>query len=127
MNVSRSWRSVRDHKPAFGWVPGKEGYRPVRTLFECALYKINLRVTCGACGNSTVIDAPGHWWRCEQLKKDDSLKAFVQRLYCQKCWSGCYFKRRPSRVEQTNDPVDGPLLPGPDHYSWKRIVNRQRS
>lgn len=127
MTASSNWQAVREREPAFGWVPGKEGYLPLRTLFDCALYKINLRATCGVCGRSTVIDAPGHWWRCEQLKKDDNLKAFVERLYCRICWGRSYFKRRPAKVEQTSDPVDGPLLPGPDQYVWKRIVNRQRS
>jgi hypothetical protein len=127
MAINRSWRDVRDHSPSFGWAPGKEGYRPIRTLFDCALYKINLRIMCGVCGRTIVIDAPGHWWRCEQRKIDDRLNIFVQRLYCRTCWELSGIKRRPARVEQTTSAADGPLLPGPDHFSWKRIVNRQRS
>jgi hypothetical protein len=36
-------------------------------------------------------------------------------------------KVRKPKVEQTTDEPKGILLPGPDHYTWKRIVNRQRS
>lgn len=74
-----------------------------------------------------MVDAPGHWWRCEQKRLDDTVKAFAGRLYCQPCFQGTGRKYRPAKVEQTCDAPAGSLLPGPDHYTWKRIVNRQRS
>jgi hypothetical protein len=114
-------------EPPYGWVPGKENYRPIRTLFECALYKRYLRVTCWQCKHSVILDAPGHWWRCEQHGLSDSIGAFVRRLHCSQCFKKSGIKVRQPKVEQTGDEPKGPLLPGPDHYTWKRIVNRQRS
>ena len=110
----------------YGWVPGKENYRPIKTLLECALYKRNLRITCRICSHSYVIDAPGHWWRCQCSGKDDRIEAFAKRLYCSKCKAQSGMKHRNPVVEQTNDPCDGELLPGPDSATWKRIVNNQR-
>lgn len=114
-------------RAAFGWVPGKENYRSIRTLFDCALYKINLRITCHRCGHSKVIDAPGHWWKCEQRGYDDSIAAFVKRLYCSTCFKKSQSKIRDLRIAQTYDYADGLLLPGPNEYQWKRYVNGQRS
>lgn len=111
----------------YGWAPGKENYRPIRTLFDCALYNINLRVTCRKCGHSVVLDAPGLWWQRERAGKDTRIAVFVKRLCCQNCKVHLGISQRGPAVEQTDAPCDGPLLPGPDEYTWKRIVNRQRS
>jgi hypothetical protein len=73
------------------------------------------------------MDAPGHWWRCEQKGLSDNIGAFVRRLHCSQCFKISGIKVRQPKVEQTRDEPKGPLLPGPDHYTWKRIVNRQRS
>jgi hypothetical protein len=114
-------------KPIAGWIPGKENYRPVRNLLDCALFKINLRVTCKRCRHSAVLDAPGHWWQCERTGLDDGVGAFIHRLYCSKCLANERTKVRNPEIEQTHSACDGPLLPSPDEYTWKRIVNRQRS
>lgn len=111
----------------YGWAPGKENYRPIRTLFDCALYKLNLQVTCWQCKHSAIIDAPGHWWRSECSGKDDRLAAFVSHLYCSRCFEKAGVKVREPKVETTTTAVTGALLDGPDHYTWKRIINRQRS
>ena len=116
----------RPKEPPFGWLPGKEDYKPLKYLFDCARYKINLRITCRTCRNSVVIDAPGHWWACHKTGKEDHIATFVKRLYCKKCKGLSGEKRRHPKVEQTRDPPDGPLLPGPDHYEWKRFVSGQR-
>ena len=74
-----------------------------------------------------IMDAPGHWWRCEQNGLSDSIDAFVRRLHCSQRFKRSGIKVRQPEVEQTAEEPVGPLLPGPDHYTWKRIVNRQRS
>ena len=58
--------------------------------------------------------------------KDEHIASFVKRLYCKKCLGQSGEKRRHPKVEQTSAPPDGPLLPGPDHYEWKRFVSGQR-
>lgn len=103
-----------------------EGFKALNDLFDCARYHINLRVTCRHCGNSTVLDAAGHWWACHKSGKSEQIEAFVKRLYCKKCIGPSGEKRRHLKVEQTNEPPDGPLLPGPDEYEWKRFVRGQR-
>jgi len=110
----------------YGWLPGKEHYRPVRSLFDCALYKINLKAVCWQCRHSSIIDAPGHWWRCHRLGLDDNVKAFHSRLFCMSCFRRTKLKVRQPSLQQTNESVHGVLMPGPDEYTWKRIVNSQR-
>jgi hypothetical protein len=50
----------------------------------------------------------------------------VKRLYCRACKSQSGQKRRNPKVEQTSEPADGELLPGPSEYEWKRFVSGQR-
>ena len=69
----------------------------------------------------------GHWWRCEQTGLSDSIDALVNLLHCSQCFKRSGIKVRQPKVEQTGEHLKGALLPGPDHYIWKRIVNRQRS
>ena len=103
-----------------------EGFKPLNDLFDCARYHINLRITCRKCGHSVIIDAAGHWWACHKTGKDEHIAAFVRRLYCKKCKAKSGEKRRQPKVEQTREPPDRPLLPGPDEYEWKRFVSGQR-
>lgn len=124
---NHTWQAVSDSEPVYGWIPGKAHYQPLTHLFHCALYKVNLKVTCRYCKRSVVIDAPGHWWLCERRKWDDSLREFSKRLYCRACHERQGQKVRFPKIEQTDQVQTGPLLAGPDHYTWKRIVNRQRS
>ena len=99
-------------QPPYGWVPGKENYRPIRTLFECALYNRYFRVTCWQCKHSVILDAPGHWWRCEQHGLSDSIGAFFRRLHCSQCFKKSGIKIRQPKVEQTGEEPKGTLLPG---------------
>ncbi len=59
-------------------------------------------------------------WRASG--KSEAIAAFVKRLYCKKCIGPSGEKRRHLKVEQTREPPDGPLLPGPDEVEWKRFV-----
>ena len=96
-------------EPPFGWLPGKDGFKALKWLFDCARFKINLRLTCRYCGNSVVIDAPGHWWACYKSGKDEHIATFVKRLYCKQCLNQSGEKRRHPKVEQTSAPPDGPF------------------
>lgn len=124
--MSKARPNGKTWEPPFGWRPGMEGFKALNCLFDCARYHINLRVTCRNCDNSTVLDAAGHWWACHKSGKSEAIAAFVKRLYCKKCIGPSGEKRRHLKVEQTREPPDGPLLPGPDEVEWKRFVRGQR-
>lgn len=114
-------------EPRYGWIPGKEDWRPLSTLLDCALYAINIRMTCNGCGHSRVMDGPGLWWLAERKGWDQSLHTFGKRCYCGECWRLRYRKQRWPKMEQTKEPAEGALLPSPDQRTWKRVINRQRS
>ena len=65
-------------------------------------------------------------WARHKSGKSEQIAAFVKRLYCKKCIGPSGKKRFYLKVEQTREPQGGPLLPGPDHYEWKRFVRGQR-
>jgi hypothetical protein len=60
------------------------------------------------------------------VTNDEHIAAVVRRLYCKTCKGVSGEKRRQLKVEQTREPPDGPLLPGPDEVEWKRFVRGQR-
>ena len=113
-------------RPRYGWLPGKEDYRPLRTLLDCARFKINLRMTCRACGHARVMDAPGLWWLAERKGWDDAISAIAARCYCEVCWRDRGTMVPGPEIVQTDEHADT-LLEGPDAREWKRIVNRHRS
>lgn len=114
-------------RPRYGGLPGKEKYQPLRTLLDCARFKINLRMTCRASAHSRVMDAPGLWWLAERKGWDDAIAAIASRSCCEPCRTGRQVKVREPRFEQTGGNAPGPLLAAPDPREWKRIVNRHRS
>lgn len=114
-------------RPRFGWLPGRDGHLPLRTLFDCALYKINLRLTCRSCGHSTVVDAPGLWWLAERRSWPQAIGEFGHRFYCGPCWRKLGVMVREPDIAATSDAPTGPLLPGPDRRQWKRITSRYRA
>lgn len=103
-----------------------EGYKPLKYMFDCARYHINLRVTCRVCGHSAIIDAAGHWWALQKKGKDDHIGSFVRRLICQNCKVETGKRCRNPKVEQTSEQPAGPLMPGPTEYEWKRFITGQR-
>ena len=113
-------------QPRYGWIPGKEDYKPLRTLLDCARFKLNLRMTCRACGHSTVLDASGLWWLAERKGWDDTIPAIAARCYCEPCWTRRQNKVRGPIIVQTRETA-AMLLPEPDARAWKRIVNRHRN
>ena len=114
-------------QPPYGWIPGREKYMPLRTLFDCALYKVNLRVSCKACAHSRVVDAPGLWWLAERKRWDQDIAAFSRRFYCGECWRTRHVVVRNVRVVQSQEEAEGPLLPGPDKREWKARLSRYRA
>lgn len=111
----------------FGWIPGKENYRPYRNIVDCALYHENVRVKCRNCSTEKVFSGYALWWLFHERRWDDSLRTAGRRFRCVHCsYDG---KRRWSRAVElsvTRDDPTGPQPPMPDEREWKRLVNRQR-
>ena len=117
-----------DPKAPYGWIPGKENYRPYRDLTDCALFHKNLRVKCRGCGAEKVFSGYALWWLFHKRGWDDSLRAAGRRFRCVSCSYGTR-RRERSAVELsiTHDTATGPQPPMPDEREWKRLVNRTRS
>lgn len=114
-------------EPRYGWVPGKDGYRKFRILFDLALYKYNLRLTCRSCQHSRVLDGPGLWWKFETKHWPEELHAIGARFYCSKCLTEHRRRIYGPDMEVVGDKAEIIYKEGPDDYEWKRIVNRQRT
>jgi hypothetical protein len=116
-----------DRRAPYGWIPGKENYRPYRYITQCALFHSNVQVQCRICRNRKIFSGYALWWLFHRKQWDDALKTAGQRFRCARC---CYSKigRRSRSVEisVTNEPPTGPQPPMPDGREWKRLVSRNR-
>ena len=117
-----------DRRAPYGWIPGKENYRPYRHITDCALFHENLRVKCRRCPNEKIFSGYALWWLFHRKRWDDSLRVAGRRFRCTRCSYEATGRSR-SRVELslTRDEATGPQPPMPDEREWKRLVNRTRS
>ena len=117
-----------DRKAPFGWIPGKENYRPYRHITDCALYHENVRVRCQRCRAEKIFSGHALWWLFFKKRWDDALRTAGRRFRCTSCSYDSRGRAR-SRVELsiTRDAPTGPQPPMPDEREWKRLVNRTRS
>lgn len=117
-----------DRRAPFGWIPGKENYRPFRHITDCALFHENVRVTCRRCGNTKVFSGYALWWLFHKRGWDDSLRNAGRRFRCIACsYDVKKVGRTSAELTITRDKDTGPQPPMPDEREWKRLVNRQRS
>ena len=115
-----------DVRAPYGWIPGRENYRPYRHITDCALFHENLRVKCRRCGNEKTFSGYALWWLFHRKQWDDSLRVAGHRFRCLRC---SYEGRglSPVKLSLTRDEASGPQPPMPDEREWKRLVNRTRS
>ena len=117
-----------DPRAPFGWIPGKDNYRPYRYITDCALFHENIRVRCRRCGRSKIFSGYALWWLFERKRWDDSLKIAGRRFRCSnlRCASAAR-GRLGVELTVTRDDPTGPQPSLPDERAWKRLVNRNRS
>ena len=117
-----------DPRSPFGWIPGKESYRPYRHITDCALFHSNVRVTCRRCRNTKIFSGYALWWLFSRKRWDDTLKTAGRRFRCSRCCYDAIGRRRAMvEVSVTRAEPTGRQPPMPDEREWKRLVNRQRS
>lgn len=116
-----------DGRAPFGWIPGKENYRPYRYVTDCALFHENLRVKCRRCGHEKIFSGYALWWLFHKRGWDDALRTAGRRFRCTSCSYGGSRRRSAVELTITRETATGPQPPMPDEREWKRLVNRQRS
>ena len=117
-----------DRRAPYGWIPGKENYRPYRHITDCALFHENLRVKCRGCSNEKIFSGYALWWLFHRKGWDDSLKIAGRRFRCIRCSYAAKGRGRSAvDLSLTRKEATGPQPPMPDERDWKRLVNRTRS
>lgn len=117
-----------DRRAPFGWIPGKENYRPYRYITDCALFHENVRVKCRSCSAEKVFSGYALWWLFHKRGWDDTLKTAGRRFRCINCSYEVKNRRRTmAELSITCDEPTGRQPPMPDEREWKRLINRQRS
>lgn len=117
-----------DPRAPYGWIPGKENYRPYRHITDCALFHENVRVQCRRCRAEKIFSGYALWWLFEKRGWDDSLRSARRRFRCVRCSYDPKNRGRAAvELSLTRDEATGPQPPMPDEREWKRLVNRQRS
>lgn len=98
--------------------------RPATSIFEAALWRYSIKVTC-CCNKSVTFEPLGLWWRFRRKGWSDDFRDGVRHIYCQDCTEGLGRKIRPLRMETTSEPprITYPL---PDEREWCRAVHQHR-
>jgi len=116
-----------ERQAPYGWIPGKEHYRPYRHITDCALFHANVRVKCARCGSDKIFSGYSLWWLFHRRNWDDRLRTAGRRFRCTNCCYASKQKERPAvELSVTYDRPTGRHPPLPDEREWKRLVNRQR-
>src|SRR5687768_12049480 len=117
-----------DRRAPFGWIPGKENYRPFRHITDCALFHENVRVKCRNCRAEKIFSGYALWWLFHKRGWDDALKTAGRRFRCVSCSYAVKSKSGAgAELSITREEPAGPQPPMPDEREWKRLVNRTRS
>jgi hypothetical protein len=117
-----------DRRAPYGWIPGKENYRPYRHITDCALFHANVRVRCQHCRSEKIFSGYALWWLFHRRRWDDALRTAGRRFRCANCSYAAKGRGRlAAEVSVTGDEPTGRQPPLPDEREWKRLVNRQRS
>lgn len=118
-----------DPAAPFGWVPGREGVEPLETLSQCALYYLNVEVTCRECNHGRVFNSAQLWEYFRRRERAGRLSEIAKGFHCGRCHTRARgrVKRAVVRivaVTATPEPLDWPW---PDEREWKRLVERDRN
>lgn len=97
-----------------------DGARVATRIFEAAAWQYAIRVTCAACGHSSVLDPHALWWRFYRKGWDERLDRAGARLRCRSCGAS------GATLMPTRDAVTVDELPLPPVNEWKRAINRFR-
>lgn len=116
-----------DPKAPFGWLPGKENYRPYRHITDCALYHANVRVRCCRCRSTKVFNGHALWWLFFRKRWDDALRTAGRRFRCLRCnYNKTERGRSRTELMVTQEEPTGTQPPMPDERTWKALRSRHR-
>src|SRR5690349_3167721 len=99
--------------------PMRELANPIRDLFDAAVRRRNIRVSCG-CGHHAVLDAHALWWLFERNGWKIALPEVARRCICSRCVGAARGPRRPPQLEAVHEPATDQSLPMPPEAEWKR-------
>jgi len=104
-----------------------DGLRVPTHLFEAAVWRYNIRVSCPMCRKSAVFEAVGLWYRFHQKRWDDDLRNARDKLWCKPCSHRLGKRVRPRKLELTKEGPATRHLPDPSDIEWKNALSRFRA
>ncbi|MGZ8282468.1 MAG: hypothetical protein ACXWUN_05890 [Allosphingosinicella sp.] len=98
---------------------------PLRDLFDAAVRRRAIRLTCPRCGHTAILSSPALWWLFERKGWRDRFHEVQRRFFCRSCRQRGGIKVRP-RLELSGDPPTDNSFPFPSELDWKRELRRRR-
>jgi len=103
----------------------KDGERYPTHVFEAALWRYGVKVTC-SCGHTAIFEAAGLWGLFNRKQWDDYHGELRKRMRCTECLKEGR-KQAPQRVEFVEGEEPTIKLPIPGDEDLKRALSRYRA
>lgn len=98
---------------------------PLRDLFDAAVRKRTVRLTCRRCRHVNSFPSAALWWLFQRRGWDDRFAAVCQRCICRHCLLRGDRIGNPRMTLTWETPLDQ-SLPMPSERDWKRERSRRR-
>lgn len=99
---------------------------PLRDLFDAAVRKRSVRLTCRRCRHVQILSAAALWWLFHRKGWKDRFGDVRRRCVCHPCWRRHGEKIRNPDLELVDEPPRDVSLPLPSELDWKRELRRRR-
>ncbi len=104
----------------------RELANPIRDLFDAAVRRRNIALTCLDCGHRAVLDAHALWWLFQRNGWKMALREVPRRCACSRCKAASKRQQRRPRLEAVHEAATVETLPMPPESEWKSQLRRRR-
>ena len=99
---------------------------PLRNLWDAAVRKYSIKLTCRACGHIRILHGIGLWWLFERKGWSGGFREVQRRAVCVPCRSQRKRIVRSPSLELVHEEITGEPLPLPSQQEWKKALARHR-
>lgn len=99
---------------------------PLRDLFDAAVRRPGIRLTCRKCRHSAVFSSHALWWLFHRKGWRDRFDDVRKRCICLMCLHRDGIKMRNPELEIVHEEPTDTSLAAPSELDWKRELRRRR-
>jgi hypothetical protein len=99
---------------------------PLRNLWDAAVRKYSIKLTCRSCGHIRILHSVALWWLFERKGWSGGFNEVRRRAVCVPCRTRAGRRVRNPTLELVHEEITGEPLPLPSQSDWKKALARHR-